>query len=428
MPIAQNISKNVVYKKEGIFGVIPTDSGAKSLRRVSSSFNLSKETYGSNEIRKSKQKVSNKHGVRSATGNVSGELSAGTYSEFMASVVGRDFDDIIINSEIDTTVEVLENTYKFVREDGSWITDGYRPGIVIRATGLTALIDNNRNFLITSISELEMTFIPLNGIAPTAQETPSLVVFNAPGQSTHVPVIYHTEDSYSFEQHYSNINQSEVFSGCKVTEMKVGVPISGMTTVDFSFVGKDLSHKTTSSYFTNPAPKSSCGIFAAVNGALVVNGSAVALITSMDFTITRNTENAVVVGSDSIADIISGRISVTGTLSVYFINSTFRDYFNKETSISLILSLSDSRRGDSDFITFVIPKIKINSFSINNNDMGVSASCSFQALLNTDTTNGFQNTTIAIQDSMASFESKLLQENGNAILLEDGDYILLEYV
>ena len=57
----------------------------QQLRRVSSSFNLTKETYQSEEIRTDYQLSDFRHGVRSVEGNVSGELSAGTYADFLAS-------------------------------------------------------------------------------------------------------------------------------------------------------------------------------------------------------------------------------------------------------------------------------------------------------------------------------------------------------
>ena len=91
MPIASGINKIVSYKKETTFGVLPSASGAQTIRRVSSSFNLAKETYQSEEIRTDYQLADFRHGVRSVEGDVSGELSAGTYSDFLASALARNW-------------------------------------------------------------------------------------------------------------------------------------------------------------------------------------------------------------------------------------------------------------------------------------------------------------------------------------------------
>lgn len=401
MAISQGVAKQVAYKKESTFGVVPAASGAKLLRRVSASFNLNKETYESNEIRTDRQVADFRHGVRSAAGSLSGELSAGSYADFMGSLVAKDFAAASLGAAVSITVTVSGSTYKFVRATGDWLASGYRPGMVVRTTGLTTVADNGRNFLIIAATALELTFVPLDGVAPTAQGTAASATFTAPGKVTQVPQSGHTEDSYSFEQWYSDIAQSEVFSGCKVGSMSVSLPATGLTTIDFSFVGKDLAQKGTTQYFTSPTAQSAEGIFAAVNGALVINGVPAALITSADFAVERATENAVVVGSNSLADIMTGRIRVTGNLSVYFIDAAFRNYFDSETPISLVMALTENNEGASDFITFTLPKIKVGSFNVDDVETGLSASCSFQALLNDITTGGLPATTIAIQDSKA---------------------------
>lgn len=401
MAISQGVAKQVAYKKESTFGVVPAASGAKLLRRVSASFNLNKETYESNEIRTDRQVADFRHGVRSAAGSLSGELSAGSYADFMGSLVAKDFAAASLGAAVSITVTVSGSTYKFVRSTGDWLASGYRPGMVVRTTGLTTVADNGRNFLIVAATALELTFVPLDGVAPTAQGTAASATFTAPGKVTQVPQSGHTEDSYSFEQWYSDIAQSEVFSGCKVGSMSVSLPATGLTTIDFSFVGKDLAQKGTTQYFTSPTAQSAEGIFAAVNGALVINGVPAALITSADFAVERATENAVVVGSNSLSDIMTGRIRVTGNLSVYFIDAAFRNYFDSETPISLVMALTENNEGASDFITFTLPKIKVGSFNVDDVETGLSASCSFQALLNDITTGGLPATTIAIQDSKA---------------------------
>lgn len=401
MPISKGVSKQVAYKKEASFGTVPAASGAKLLRRVTASFNLNKETYESSEIRTDRQVADFRHGVRSAEGSLSGELSAGSYADFMASLLAKDFAAVTLGAAVSVTVTVSGSTYKFVRTAGDWLASGFRPGLVVRTTGLTAVADNSRNYLIVAASALELTFVPLDGLAPTAQGVAASATFTAPGKATQVPLSGHTEDSYSFEQWYSDIAQSEVFSGVKVASMNVSLPATGLTTIDFSFVGKDLAQKGTTQYFTSPTAQNSEGIFAAVNGALIVNGAPVALITSVDFSVERATENASVVGSNSVADIMTGRIRCSGNLSVYFTDAAFRNYFDSETPVSLVMALTENNSGTSDFVSFTIPKVKFGSFAVDDGELGMSASCSFQALLNDVTTAGLPATTIAIQDSVA---------------------------
>lgn len=401
MPISKGTAKQVGYKKETTFGVLAGPTSAKLLRRVTANFNLTKETYESAEIRTDRQVADMRHGVRSADGTLNGELSSASYADFMGSVVGKDFATITLGAAAQTTVTSSGGIYTLVRSTGSWLSDGLKIGMVVRASGLTAAADNAKNLLVSSIvSATTATVVPLNGSTMTAQPTASSVTLTAPGKQTFVPATGHTDDSYTVEEFYADIAQSEVYTGMKVNSLAVQLPATGLTTIDVAFSGKDLTQTGTTQYFTSPTAQGTTGIFAAVNGVMLVQGNPVALITSADFTIERATENATVVGSNSIADIFTGRIRVTGNLSVYFQDTTFRDYFNAETPVSLVLSVTADNSANANFVAFTLPRVKLGSFTKDDTELGVTASTSFQALLN-NTETALPLSTIQIQDSAA---------------------------
>jgi len=181
--------------------------------------------------------------------------------------------------------------------------------------------------------------------------------------------------------------------------MNVSLPSTGLTTVDFSFMGKDLSQSGVTQFFDSATAQGTDGIFAAVNGAMIVNGQPVALITSADFSIERGMENATAVGSNSIAEIFTGRIRASGNLSVYFLDAAFRNLFDAETPTSIVMTLTTSDAANSDFVSFVLPKVKFSSHTVADGELGLVASMAFQALLNDVTTAGLQDTTVLIQDS-----------------------------
>jgi hypothetical protein len=138
-----------------------------------------------------------------------------------------------------------------------------------------------------------------------------------------------------------------------------------------------------------------------VNGVVLFNGNAVAVITSADFTVERATENAVVLGSNSVQEIFTGRIRANGNLSVYFTNADFRNAFDNETEVSLVFAFTENNTADADFISFTLPRVKFNSFSKEDTELGLTASTSFVGLLNTNTAAGLAATTVQIQDSAA---------------------------
>src|SRR5574344_886904 len=128
MATASGIAKRIVYKKETTFGTLAGASGGKTLRRTTSNFNLTKETYQSEEIRTDYQTSDFRHGVRSVEGSVSGELSSGSYSDCIGSVLARDFTAATPAALGSTTIATgtLAGTYTITRTTGSWLTGGAR--------------------------------------------------------------------------------------------------------------------------------------------------------------------------------------------------------------------------------------------------------------------------------------------------------------
>jgi len=399
--VARGTAKTVAYKLESVWGTPAGATGAKQLRRVTADFNPESESYESNELRTDRQVADWRKGVRSATGALNGELSSKTYADFMQSLVARNFTTAPTASSLTLTIAASGLNWTVTRAAGSYLTDGFQPGMVVRLSGALDAANVAKNLLILSVTATILTVRVLNGSALVAQSAIAASTCTAIGKTTFVPATGHTEDSYTIEEFYADIAQSEVYTGMKVGSMNVQLPATGLTTVDFSFMGKDLAQTGTTQYFTSPAAQGTDGIYASVSGVLTVAGVPVALVTSADFSVERAMENATVVGSNSIADIFSGRIRVTGNLSVYFQDGTFRDYFTSETPVALTMVLTEDNTAASDFISFVIPKVKLSTYAKSDNELGLTASVAFQALLNDVTTAGLPATTLSIQDSAA---------------------------
>lgn len=399
--IAQGLSKVVTYKKEDVaWGELPSSpTGANTIRRVTASFSLNKETYASDEIRVDYQMSDYRHGVRSVEGSVNGELSPGSYADFIESALAKPFVAGASSTALD--VDSATAAPQFVLNTGSWFTEGYKVGEVVRFTGFaTATENNNRNFLITALTATDMTGVFLDGTDVGAELTATVNV-STPGAKTWVPESGHTSDSYTFEEWYSDIAQSEVFTGNKVNTIGLSLPATGMSTIDIGFMGKDREQTGTSQYFTSPVAQGSSGIFAAVNGALVVDGAVIALVTSLSININRNITMEPVVGSNVYPDTFDGRCIVDGEFSYFFTDGTLRDYFDNETEVSLVAALTTSNEADADFMTIVLPRIKVNGSGKDDGEKGIVGSAPFQALKNEEGGVGTatENTTIVVQDS-----------------------------
>lgn len=398
--IAKGISKKIGYRKETTWGTLAGATGAKYLRRVTANFNLTKETYESAEIRTDAQIADFRHGVRSAEGSLNGELSPSAYADFMQSVVARDFTAGGTTTGASLTIAVSGSFFTITRAAGSWLTDGFYVGNVVRLAGAGFDLANvANNLLVVSMSATVLTVRVLSGTPLVAEGPIAAADVSVAGKITYAPLTGHTDDSYTIEEWYADIAQSEVYTGNKVGTMSVQLPATGLVTCDFSFMGKNLEQKGTSQYFTAPTAAGTNGILASVSGAMVVNGQPVALITSMDFTVERGLEAANVVGSNFAADVFTGRIRVNGNFSTYFQDGVFRDYFDTEAKISLVVALSTGVEKDADVIAFSFPVVKVGSATKADSEMGIVQDHSFTALLNPVTTAGLVGSTMMIQDT-----------------------------
>ena len=397
MATASGINKVVTYKKETTFGELPTATGAQTIRRVTSNFNLTKETYQSEEIRTDYQLVDFRHGVRSVEGSISGELSAGTYADFLASALARNWTAATPSALGSTTIASVGGTYTITRTTGSWLTDSVRVGNVVRLTGF-ATANNNANLLVIALTATVATVVALNNVQLTPETVASGGAFVATGKTTYAPTTGHTDDSYTFEEWYSDIGQSEVTVGNKVNTVGIALPATGLTTIDLSFMGQDLKQRGVSQFFTSPSAQNSNGIFAAVNGALIVNGAPVALVTGANFNINRNMTSEAVVGSNIKPEIYEGRVIVDGDFTTLYQDGTFAGYFDNETEISLVIALTANSLPNSEFMAFTIPRLKLSTDTKDDGEKGIVSSNSFQALKGNGA-NGFEATTLMIQDS-----------------------------
>jgi hypothetical protein len=400
--IAVGVAKQLIFAKETTFAVAAGAGTGTLLRRTSSNLDLAKKTYKSTEIRPDYQRSDFRHGGRSVTGTITDELSVGTFESFMASVLRQPFQAAATTGSI-STVTAASAGPQFVRSAGSFLTDGFNVGDVVQWTGWTAGAtgNNTNNFLITALTATNMTGVFLNGTSVAAEASGVPVTCTLVGKKSWIPLTNQTRDSYTIEHSYTDISQSQVFTGCRISQMTVRLPSTGLATIDFPILGINAT-ESASAYFTSPAAASTGRILAAVNGAMYVGGVQVAVVTSIDFTVNGNYTSGDVVGSNVSPDIFPGSIDVTGTMSAYFLDQTFQSAFYNETEVSVLVVLTTDSTANSAFQVFNFPRCKFNGATKNDGEVGLVQTVPFVALLNNNNpVTGSLVTTMSIQDSAA---------------------------
>lgn len=405
MAVAVPVAKSIRIKKETTWGTAPATTGAQLLRRVSSDLDLRKQTYESAEIRTDYQVADFRHGVRSVEGRISGELSPLTYEMLFAAAVRKAWAATSSLTGLSITVAASGSQYTLTRGTGSYLTDGVKVGDVVRLTAGTfdaANLDNN--LLVVDLDATVATVVTLNGSSLVAEGPISSATMSVPGKRVFVPASSHTDDSFAIEHWFSDIAQSELFRGCKVMNAAVNMPATGIATVDFGFMGKDVTTGT-SAYYTSPTAATTTGVLAAVNGVVRYGNGKVASITGLNFTIDGAMTATPVLGSNTYSDIFEGRVGVSGQFTAFFENATYRDAFLNETEVSITVAMTTSNADDSHFVSFTFPRCKLGGASKSDGgNGGIVQTIPFTALLNTAGGSGTASeaTTVVIQDSAVS--------------------------
>lgn len=425
MPLAEGVSARIAYKfytspiiTPGVPAVSATDpgpTGGQILRRVASTLAFTKDTYQSNEIRSDRQIADFRHGVRRVAGNVSGELSPLTYSDFFRASLRGSWVAAVTASNTDFTTMVADRTASTITfSGGNPITKGFRIGMVFKFTGLTATANNSTNFLILGMSGTTgriFTVYP----PPTTAASEATFTMTSTGSTLSIPSSGHVRRKVAVEIWNDDVDTARLFVENRVGGFNLQMPATGLSTIEFELSGRDMELYTGAAapFFTNPAVPTTTGLMAAVNGQLSVAGQAIAVITGMNIQHALPLTGDPVVGSNLLPEIFSGRSIITGQMTAFFNDSTLIDDFRNETEISIMAYLTTTSAPGSPAMSFYLPRVKLGGADLaTTGEGGQMITIPYQALKYETTataTSGVENSTIQIWDSEAVAGAGLME-------------------
>lgn len=390
--IASGINKLLIFKKQTGLGVLASTAGGQYLRRTMSTLNKKKATYSSKEIRPSQQRSDFRHGVVTTEGTISGEVSVGTYQAFEESISRNLVVTAATTGAAATTFAAASTSGAagtFTRTVGSWLTDGFKIGMVIRTTGWVApaTSNNTTNMYITALTGTVMTVVRLDKQPVVTKVAGDSVTFAEVGKHVFAAIANQTRDYYSIEHNFADIKQSELFNDCVITQMDVKLPGSGMMTNDFIVKGLDMTttdySSTGTSYFTTPTAAANGSVLASANGLLYVNGLPIALITGMNFSVKGgHTTIGGIVGSNAEPDIFPGALTADGQVTVLFTDPTVRDYFLNEIEVGIYCVFTTNNSPTADFKAYGFARCKMGGADKDDGEKGLVMTMPFTVLEN----------------------------------------------
>lgn len=395
--MADGIRQLVAIKKESAWGTKAGDTGSSYLPFVTATYNLEKDAYGSASILPSQQMRDSRHGTRRAVGTHNAELQPGAFELLMAAALRRDFTGSVTTGAV-VTITFSDTAPNIIRSSGSFITDGFRVGQVVTISG-SSVTGNNGDFLIsdmaadgTSLSGFLLSGATM-GDDGTAGES---VTISLAGQQTYIPTTGHTDDSFTVEDMQPGVDVYRTFLGMQVNSMSVNASPNAMVTVDFEFLGKDADPTTASAYFTTPTAVPGTGTMSGPVGFLIVGGLKKCQATSFQLTVANNIQQESGVACESIIAKARGKCMVSGSMTVVMDSDEYFAYFDEESEIEVTYTFIAA---DGESITFHMPRMKVNSATVDSGEKVRIVSVNFEALeyFGSDTTK--QATTLVIQDS-----------------------------
>lgn len=410
MANAEGIRKQTTIGKQVALGTPLVGAGGQILRRETSVFALTRDKYESTEIVSHQQSTGARHGVQATDWKLTGLISAGTYKLLWATALRKDFVAGVTTGALVnvTSASTGGATGTYTRAAGSFLTDGFKIGDVIRWTGwaTTGVPNNSRNFFITNVVALVITGRHIDGPPATAvgaKAAGDSVTATVVGKKTLAPLTAHTDDFFTVEEWYPDISQSELFTDVKLNQITVDVPGSGNCKVTFASIGLGRTPAAAQS-FTSPAVETLTGIMTSVSGVVLVNGAVVANVTGLQMVVNEGlTPDGPVVGSNFSPDISKGRIKVTGQFTAFFTDAVLPGFFANETPITLSVILSADSTATSDIIGFTMTRIKLDGDSPDDGEKAILRTYPFTAEINTagGAALAADQTIMSIQDSAA---------------------------
>jgi hypothetical protein len=344
-----------------------------------------------------------RHGVRRIKGAIAGELSPKTYSDPISAMLKRDFTAGATASGVSVTVGGSAGAWTITRDAGSFLTDEFKIGDVIRlSVAALAAANLNKNLMIIGLTATVATVLVLNASALVPEGPVSGATVTVQGKKTWIPTSGHTDPSFSLEHWFGDIEQSELFSGIKFDKCAFNLPPTGLATVSLDVVGHDVTNAE-ARYFTSPTAVSGTGVVAAVNGVLVVGGVAQSVVTGLSISLDPAFAGDPVVGSNTVPAYFAGPVHVSGQFTAYFTDSTLRDLFGNETEAAILIALTTDNSPGADFLSIALPRIKVGGQQKSDGAAGIVQTFPFTALLNVAGGPGLATelTTISMQDSAA---------------------------
>lgn len=402
-----NVGKNVSirHKVEVTFGTPVTGGSGEEFRFQEGSpvLTLDRALIEDPESRDDGMTSQVRLGSKHVTGGLRGTLSVGSFNTWIAAIFRNTFAAAATlltcdNGATYTSLAVTNQNTLTLVGSGSFLSLGVKVGDVIRL-GATAA-DDDINAVVATVAANVITVLGTPWANFTADTNAALKSTKKITNSSTL-----TRSSYTIEQYYSDLDESEQFAGCRIVSMKITFQPNQVATVEFGVVGKTMALLAGGSApgLTSPTEYTSIGLVVS-DASMYLAGSAIATITGGEIMFDLGGAGIDVVGSDSTPDVYEGSMKISGSLTAVrtalassHLSRFLADTDNVELSLMFV---EPDAAAPIDFIHVFLPRMKYvaDSASGIGSTSPILENISFRAAIKATTT-GYDSAMASISTS-----------------------------
>lgn len=384
---------------ESTWGTTPATPTFDAVRFTAESLNYNADFITSEEIRSDRMTPDTIQVSSQAGGDINGEWSYGTYDAFIAAALYSTW--VTTGSTVSAATDIsvtktggTPNTWVLGSSSTDFTAQSWVVGQFIKIAGFS--VAGTFWAQIASIdSASAVTIYPLSDVATEAAGdavtiTPANFVRNGI-----------TKSSFTVQKAFTDLATPEFwnFTGARISTWSLELATGSILTTVFGVLAKDASMTETQfAGATINAANTNTVLNAVDNIAAIVfdgdPGGSTFYFNSLSVQLDNQLRGQEAVGTLGLIGVEAGRLSITGSIELYFENSSLFDKFRAATAFSLSFLAQDTA-GNAYIVT--IPRAKYTSMEIvaGGSDQDIFASAQFEGIINAAGTYQYQISRLA---------------------------------
>jgi hypothetical protein len=404
MPFASGSFGQLRFIPETVRGQVPVAGNAINLRMVEPTMKASIETTKSSEVNANRMSTGNTRVDQNVDGGFNFELSAAEYDPFLEAIVGGTF--VHFGTAGLGAAFALQTTANSIKAAvaptgssaftslavGSWfkVVPGPTASAAVKAYFADAWFKVGVGSTTTNLAVDAATPIVAPGLLAADLAGSAIsqsIIVNGPARKT-----------FSFEHSLTDVGSRMLYTGMEPNTLELNVEVGSIITGSFGFIGSSHDARDGASYLPGvPVASKAHEVMNAVTdvgtvyegGAnLLANGS---FIKSLSLSLNNNARGQKAVGVFGNAGVGLGEFEISGSMQVYFQDTTYYKKWLDGERTSLTVGFCDAA-GNGYLIELDKVKFRDGGLNPGGNDDDVMLDLPFDAFYDAATQRGIRIT------------------------------------